>query len=300
MYSLYFSNKNVQNEFYANSTVVLSEVNHFFTKEVEITPIFNDTFDVVLFQYNNSCKKLPLSPQVTNQVGSSFVNLNFTVLYLYPGSKIILSICSNGNSTSDNSLQIIVLDNLKLVRNFDYHKDRKKVYYSSRITFTERKECQVVFNDELKIRQRGYYVFLFYADDQSPSDLENYSWTFDLVRKSIDQASLSPISSMPSDRQSHNISFSFPSELVSCIVAEFKAVSDFSDTLSEPTHFTSVGLIFVPRWSSITGYCIFGALGFVCLFLCFCCTLVYCCKTHCSGSHTRKRSERNGYEYRRV
>ena len=88
---------------YENSSVVLAEVNHFFTSSLsatEDTKHAGDFYhDIEVYQLDSACNNLPTHKAITNANGTDLSLINSTVFYALVGSSISLNICATTNHT---------------------------------------------------------------------------------------------------------------------------------------------------------------------------------------------------------
>ena len=273
-FSAYFVNRNRILDYHDNSVVILSEVNHFFTKHMVAHRSDDNTHKIDLYRFEDNCNNVP---QVANgtffdQSSLNLSDLNFTVFYLLPGSRIDLEICIDANSTTN--LQIILLDKPELVQNFNHQRDLKKAFDHVNFTFNS-SNCK---SHQRTILRRNYYVLLFYT--HSSYNLHNYNYSLVVEGPSINLTS----PSLSKRTLDGNLSYSFPfSSDKSCIVAEIK-----NGTVDK--RFGRLGLNFEPFriWVTHTG---FGASGGLFFTLCIA-LLVFVC--------VYRRLRKSGNSYHRV
>ena len=149
--------------YHDNATVILAQVDHFFTKSLIVTqdtgfPGDSD-HEIDLYLLNRGCSDLPINEIRYTIYHYDIYAINKTILYLLPGSFITYSICASTNHTKKpDRLELLVLDNLEEAQSFDIGDSFYTFEYFS-IGAEEEMKCSDV---TISVEKAGYYYFVFF------------------------------------------------------------------------------------------------------------------------------------------
>ena len=203
--------------YHDNATVILTEVDHFFTKSLTVT---QDTgfpgdidHEIDLYLLNQECSDLPIAETKYTIYGAIYA-LNKTVLYLLPGSFITYSICASTNHTKKpDRLELLVLDNLERAQSFDIGDSFYTFAYFS--IGIEEEHCS---DETISIEKAGYYSFVFFPP-LHPTQLE-VNVTYAIRWIDPNRFSEQSIDILRENHDSHELILnSFPQNKRSCLVA---------------------------------------------------------------------------------
>ena len=148
--------------YHDNATVILTQVDHFFTKSLRVTqdtgyPGDSD-HEIDLYLLNQECNDLPITEIKYSIYDHSIHALNKSILYLLPNSFITYSVCASTNHTENSDrLELLVLDNLERAQSFDIsHSFYAFAYFS--IGVDENIRCSDI---TINIDKPSYYYFIF-------------------------------------------------------------------------------------------------------------------------------------------
>ena len=150
--------------YHDNATVILTQVEHFFTRSLTVTqdtgyPGDSDHEIDLYYLLNRECNNLPITEMEYTIYGHSIHALNKTILYLLPDSFITYSICASTNHTEKpDRLELLVLDNLERAQSFDISNSFYAFALFS-IGVEEEIKCSDV---TISIEKAGYYYFVFF------------------------------------------------------------------------------------------------------------------------------------------
>ena len=212
--------------YHDNATVILTQVDHFFTRSLTAT---QDTrypgdvnHEIDLYLLNQKCNDLP-TIEVNYTINSHDPsNINKTILYLLPGSLITYSVCASTNYTKNpDRLELLVLDNLERAQSLQNIVNSYHHFAYFDIGIEEEIRCDEV---AFSIETAGYYCFVFFPP-LHPAHLElNVTYTV----RSIDPILFSVQNShiLRENKDSHEFPLdSSPHAKSSCLVATIKRAS---------------------------------------------------------------------------
>ena len=204
--------------YHDNATVILTQVDHFFTRSLTVT---QDTgfpgdidHEIDLYLLNQECSDLPIAEVKHTIYDPPIYALNKTVLYLLPGSFITYSICASTNHTKKpDRLELLVLDNLERAQSFDTGDSFYTFAYFS--IGIEEENCS---DETISIEKAGYYYFVFFPPSH-PAQLE-VNVTYAVRWIDPNQFSERSIDILRENHDSHELILdSFPQDKRSCLVA---------------------------------------------------------------------------------
>ena len=149
--------------YHDNATVILAQVDHFFTRSLTVTqdtgfPGDSD-HEIDLYLFNKECSDLPIVETKYTIYDHNIFALNETILYLLPGSFITFSICASTNHTKNpDRLELLVLDNLERALSFDIGDSFYTFAYYS-VGAEEDIRCR---DETISIEKAGYYYFVIF------------------------------------------------------------------------------------------------------------------------------------------
>jgi hypothetical protein len=155
-------NKTSISLYHDNATVILAQVDRFFTRSLTVTqdtdfPGDSD-HEIDLYLLNRECNDLPTAETKYTTYDYNIYTLNKTTLYLLPGSFITYSICASTNHTNmPDRLELLVFDNLERARSFDIGDSFYTFAYFS-VGVEEDIRCS---DETISIEKAGYYYFVF-------------------------------------------------------------------------------------------------------------------------------------------
>ena len=261
-------NKTSVSLYHDNATVILAQLDHFFTKSLTVTqdtgfPGDSD-HEIDLYLFNQECSDLP-TVEMKYTIYDNIFALNETTLYLLPGSFITYSICASTNHTTNpDRLELLVLDNLERARSFDIGDPLYTFAYFS-VGVEEDIKCS---DETISIKKAGYYYFIIFPP-LHPAEFE-LNVTYTIHR--IDQTQFSETEKIHTLSKNQDIfeivNSSPPASKRSCLVATFKRAA-------KP--FVHIRLQFKPFLGMEVGMGVGGTIvviGLIMLVLMFCHQLV--------------------------
>ena len=208
--------------YHDNATVILAQVDHFFTRSLTVTqdtgfPGDSD-HEIDLYLLNRKCSNLPIAETKYTIYDHNIFALNKTALYLLPGSFITYSICASTNHTKNpDRLELLVLDNLERARSFDIGDSFYTFTYYS-VGVEEDIRCS---DETISIDKAGYYYFVIFPP-LYPAEFElNVTYTI----RWIDPTQFSETEKIHTLRKNQDIFEIVSSPQAnkrSCLVATFK------------------------------------------------------------------------------
>ena len=207
--------------YHDNATVILAQIDHFFTRSLIVTqdtgfPGDSD-HEIDLYLLNRECNSLRIDEIKYTIYDHNIFALNKTALYLLPGSFITYSICASTNHTKYlDRLELVVLDNLERARSFDIGDSFYTFTYFS-VGVEEDIRCS---DETISIEKAGYYYFVFFPP-LHPADFElNVTYAI----RWIDPAQFLETEKIHTLRKNQDIFEISPSQAIkrSCLVANFK------------------------------------------------------------------------------
>lgn len=208
--------------YHDNATVILAQVDHFFTKSLTVTqdtgfPGDSD-HEIDLYLLNRECSDLPIADTKYTIYHRDIHAINKSTLYLLPGSFITYSICASTNHTKKpDRLELLVLDNLEEAQSFDIGDSLYTFAYFS-IGIEEEMQCS---DATISIEKAGYYYFVFFP----PLHPAQFELNVTYAIRSIDPVQFSEaerIHILHENRDTYEIVSSPQAIKRSCLVATIK------------------------------------------------------------------------------
>ena len=215
------NNMNRDNELYHNGdTVIISEVNHFYTKSITVTEEasnpgdFDQTMNLYYFQL--SCNSLPVKNdyQEFSEISTELPN---RIFYLLRDSTITFHVCASSNDSASRA-ELLLLNDLSTVRNFNINMDPYIDFWYFRIGANVEWECDTY---HYLVRETGYYAVHFIL----PKFKSTYNYTLKVDKKVIDVTSdlQRPVSNYTLTQDGDTCTFHFSmSTGKSCIIADIE------------------------------------------------------------------------------
>ena len=210
--------------YHDNATVILAELNHFFTGSIKVTQDSaypGDTdhkIDVHII--SSKCSDLPTLELISTHTGSDLSIINKTTLYLLAGSSITYSVCElTSHMNKTGRLEVVILDNLKSTESPENIRNsfHKFAYFS--VHKTDEPSCDVVNHS---FEANGYYTVIFL----SPPYTAHFEYNVTYHIKVIDFTQLSVIANhtLYTDKDSYKFPLDFGVGS-SCSIATIKTAS---------------------------------------------------------------------------
>ena len=209
---------------HGNTTVILTQLNHFFIESLTVTQDTGypgDTdHEIDVYLVNSKCNDLPSLDLTYTQTGSDSSSVNKTTLYALTGSSITYSICGSSNNAKESErLELVIFDTLESEQSpLNIHNSFHEFAY-----FNIGNRDQPLCNEfSYIIETTGYYTALFLPPPH-PAHFE-FNVTYNI--KLIDSTQLSVVANhiLYVDKDSHNFPLDFDVRS-SCLVATIKNAS---------------------------------------------------------------------------
>lgn len=207
-----------------NTTVILTQVHHFFTKSLTVTQDTGypgDTdHEIAVYRVNTKCSDLSAREQMYTVNGNDLSAINKTTLYLLAGSSITYSICGSTNQTRrPERLELVLLDDLERAQSLENIANSfyKFAYFST--GRVGEKRCDKV---PINIDTTGYYTTLFLPPPH-PAHFE-FNITYNVRTIDLTQLSIVSNHTLRVDQDSHEFPLEFGVKS-SCCVATIKKAS---------------------------------------------------------------------------
>ena len=211
----YRSNQPTTEQYHENSSVVLTEVNHFYTRSLTVT---EDTEHLNDFRhdievYHTGCKCSDLVTSTTYTLNGSDIS-SIPPVYALAGSSVSVHICGSTNATTDSErLEIVLRDHLEEPNEVPY---RVNFFHPG---LDGKWRCKdIVFN----LPENGYYTLIFLLNSNPLSPIYfDYEVTYNI--QAIDSHLLAEHTianyTLRADRESCKFSMSSGTNKQSCFVA---------------------------------------------------------------------------------
>ena len=162
------------------TTIILGEVNQFFTQKIQVHEDFfsTESHTVDIYRFNSECAGLPVEKNI--ETVTEFTN--FTNAYLLPGSVLEFDLILSPSNHSTNSDYIVVYLTRGLEAVFNPHQLQGQIVFKERIYFDS---PLYHYSHQVPETERGYHSLHFLL----PSTPFVYSLNLTFVNVTIDNSS---------------------------------------------------------------------------------------------------------------
>ena len=195
--------------YYDSATVILTELNHFFTGSITVTQDTGypgDTdHEIDVFIVDSKCSILPTLEETNVHSGSDLSAINKTTLYLLAGSSITYSVCESTNQTKKTGrLEVVILDNLKNTESLENIRNsfHKFAYFSTHKS--DGPSCDMINHT---FEANGYYTIIFLLPPYQAQF--EYNVTYHMKAVDFGQLSVTANYTLYSDKDSYKFPLDF-------------------------------------------------------------------------------------------
>lgn len=207
--------------YHDSATVILTELNHFFTGSITITQDTGypgDTdHEINVYIVDSKCADLPTLEQANTYTGTDLSTINKTTLYLLAGSSITYSVCELTSQTKKTGrLEVVILSNLKSAESPENIRNSFHQFSYFSIHKSDEPSCDVINHS---FEANGYYTIVFLL----PPYQAQFEYYVTYNTKEIDLGQLSVIANhtLYSDKESYRYPMDFGTRR-SCTLATIK------------------------------------------------------------------------------
>ena len=232
-----------------NTSVILTEVNHFVTASVfvrEDTEHIGDFYhNIEVYQVSSRCSDIPGTKHTYTKSGTNLTNINETTFYALPGFSVTFSICGRTNSTIEPERLEIVLIQLPHSETIDFlHPGTNNTWKCKTRKFT--------------LTAPDYYTILFLP----PTHPTNFEFNATYMVHEIDPDLLGKHSvanhTLHKDHDNETFPLTFGGAIYSCFVA---TITHNPDTDKDIVH------IWLSFTEQVYGFVVCGGVGGVTIVL---------------------------------
>jgi hypothetical protein len=273
--------------YHDSATVILTDLNHFFTESITVTQDTSypgDTdHEIGVYIVDSKCSDLPILEAIDVLNGTDLSAINKTTFYLLAGSSITYSVCESTNQTTKTGrLEVVILDNLKSTESPENIRNsfHKFAYFSTHKR--DEPSCDVISHS---FEANGYYTIVFLLPPYQAQF--EYNVTYRIKAIDTNQLSAFPNHTLYSDKDSYKFSLEFNARR-SCSLATIKeGVMPYLHIQFEMKgHYDLWVTILL---GVVCGLIVIASIAAIIFILICCCHQEYSC---CHHLHSRKKQGR--------